>query len=129
MSSERPCFGGHWWGPPCVGAGGSPVHRSRASGQRGGDGVGPSVPLQVDDQMKLLQNCWSELLVLDHVYRQVVHGKEGCIFLVTGQQVSAERAVSVCSACSARRGRDRLRRALVLGRASRCSCPGGDGRT
>lgn len=46
--------------------------------------------LQVDDQMKLLQNCWSELLILDHVYRQVVHGKEGCIFLVTGQQVSAE---------------------------------------
>lgn len=43
---------------------------------------------QVDDQMKLLQNCWSELLVLDHIYRQVVHGKEGSIFLVTGQQVS-----------------------------------------
>lgn len=43
---------------------------------------------QVDDQMKLLQNCWSELLVLDHLYRQVVHGKEGSIFLVTGQQVS-----------------------------------------
>ncbi|XP_066094798.1 nuclear receptor subfamily 5 group A member 2 isoform X2 [Saccopteryx bilineata] len=43
--------------------------------------------LKVDDQMKLLQNCWSELLILDHIYRQVVHGKEGCIFLVTGQQV------------------------------------------
>ncbi|EHB03778.1 Nuclear receptor subfamily 5 group A member 2 [Heterocephalus glaber] len=42
---------------------------------------------QVDDQMKLLQNCWSELLILDHIYRQVVHGKEGSIFLVTGQQV------------------------------------------
>ncbi|KAI4578558.1 hypothetical protein MJG53_011413 [Ovis ammon polii x Ovis aries] len=41
----------------------------------------------VDDQMKLLQNCWSELLILDHIYRQVVHGKEGSIFLVTGQQV------------------------------------------
>lgn len=46
--------------------------------------------LQVDDQMKLLQNCWSELLILDHIYRQVVHGKEGSIFLVTGQQVSVE---------------------------------------
>lgn len=46
--------------------------------------------LQVDDQMKLLQNCWSELLILDHIYRQVVHGKEGSIFLVTGQQVSIE---------------------------------------
>nr|XP_020640340.1 nuclear receptor subfamily 5 group A member 2 isoform X4 [Pogona vitticeps] len=42
---------------------------------------------QVDDQMKLLQNCWSELLILDHIYRQVVHGKEGSILLVTGQQV------------------------------------------
>ncbi|XP_009697292.1 PREDICTED: nuclear receptor subfamily 5 group A member 2-like [Cariama cristata] len=41
----------------------------------------------VDDQMKLLQNCWSELLILDHIYRQVVHGKEGSILLVTGQQV------------------------------------------
>ncbi|KAK2086203.1 hypothetical protein P7K49_035628, partial [Saguinus oedipus] len=41
---------------------------------------------KVDDQMKLLQNCWSELLILDHIYRQVVHGKEGSIFLVTGQQ-------------------------------------------
>lgn len=40
--------------------------------------------------MKLLQNCWSELLILDHIYRQVVHGKEGSIFLVTGQQVSGE---------------------------------------
>lgn len=45
-------------------------------------------PYQVDDQMKLLQNCWSELLILDHVFRQVVHAKEGSILLVTGQQVS-----------------------------------------
>ncbi|GLD71751.1 nuclear receptor subfamily 5 group A member 2, partial [Lates japonicus] len=43
--------------------------------------------LKVDDQMKLLQNCWSELLILDHVFRQVVHAKEGSILLVTGQQV------------------------------------------
>lgn len=43
---------------------------------------------QVDDQMKLLQNCWSELLILDHVFRQVMHAKEGSILLVTGQQVS-----------------------------------------
>ncbi|CAB1444457.1 unnamed protein product [Pleuronectes platessa] len=41
----------------------------------------------VDDQMKLLQNCWSELLILDHVFRQVMHAKEGSILLVTGQQV------------------------------------------
>ncbi|XP_018609471.2 nuclear receptor subfamily 5 group A member 2 [Scleropages formosus] len=43
--------------------------------------------LKVDDQMKLLQNCWSELLILDHIFRQVVHAKDGSILLVTGQQV------------------------------------------
>lgn len=44
--------------------------------------------------MKLLQNCWSELLILDHVFRQVVHAKEGSILLVTGQQVSFCKAES-----------------------------------
>lgn len=39
--------------------------------------------------MKLLQNCWSELLVFDHVYRQLQHGKEHSVLLVTGQEVSA----------------------------------------
>uniref|UniRef100_A0A8C4NMA2 Nuclear receptor subfamily 5 group A member 2 n=2 Tax=Eptatretus burgeri TaxID=7764 RepID=A0A8C4NMA2_EPTBU len=43
--------------------------------------------LKVDDQMKLLQNCWSELLVLDHIARQVQHGCEGTVLMVTGQQV------------------------------------------
>ncbi|XP_006158295.1 steroidogenic factor 1 [Tupaia chinensis] len=43
--------------------------------------------LEVADQMTLLQNCWSELLVFDHVYRQIQHGKEGSILLVTGQEV------------------------------------------
>ncbi|KAM8796591.1 steroidogenic factor 1 [Eudromia elegans] len=43
--------------------------------------------LEVGDQMKLLQNCWSELLVFDHVYRQVQHGKEHSVLLVTGQEV------------------------------------------
>lgn len=43
---------------------------------------------QVEDQMVLLQSCWSELLVLDHLCRQVIYGKEGCIYLVTGQQVN-----------------------------------------
>lgn len=37
--------------------------------------------------MKLLHNCWSELLVLDHIFRQVQHGKEDSILLVTGQEV------------------------------------------
>ena len=38
--------------------------------------------------MVLLQSCWSELLVLDHLCRQVIYGKEGCIYLVSGQQVN-----------------------------------------
>lgn len=51
---------------------------------------GAALPvLQVGDQMKLLQNCWSELLVFDHVYRQLQHGKEHSVLLVTGQEVSA----------------------------------------
>ncbi|XP_015278517.1 PREDICTED: steroidogenic factor 1 [Gekko japonicus] len=43
--------------------------------------------LEVGDQMKLLQNCWSELLVLDHIFRQVQYGKEHSMLLVTGQEV------------------------------------------
>ncbi|XP_012683932.2 steroidogenic factor 1a isoform X1 [Clupea harengus] len=43
--------------------------------------------LQVGDQMKLLHNCWSELLVLDHICRQVHHGKEGIVLLVTGEEI------------------------------------------
>ena len=31
--------------------------------------------LQVEDQMKLLQNCWSELLILDFVFKQMSHNK------------------------------------------------------
>ncbi|XP_056869899.1 nuclear receptor subfamily 5, group A, member 5 isoform X1 [Takifugu flavidus] len=42
--------------------------------------------LKVEDQMVLLQSCWSELLVLDHLCRQVIYSKEGCIYLVSGQQ-------------------------------------------
>ncbi|XP_064380037.1 steroidogenic factor 1 [Dromaius novaehollandiae] len=57
--------------------------------------------LEVGDQMKLLQNCWSELLVFDHVYRQVQHGKEHSVLLVTGQEVDvsavAAQAGSVLS--------------------------------
>ncbi|XP_034262822.1 steroidogenic factor 1-like [Pantherophis guttatus] len=37
--------------------------------------------------MKLLQNCWSELLVFDHIFRQVQYGKEHSLVLVTGQEV------------------------------------------
>lgn len=44
--------------------------------------------------MKLLHNCWSELLVLDHIFRQVQHGKEDSILLVTGQEVTLPRSTS-----------------------------------
>lgn len=46
--------------------------------------------VKVEDQMVLLQSCWSELLVLDHLCRQVAYGKESCIYLVTGQQVKVK---------------------------------------
>lgn len=50
--------------------------------------------LKVEDQMALLQNCWSELLVLDHLCRQVTYGREGCIYLVTGQQIEVSTIMS-----------------------------------
>ncbi|XP_042360737.1 nuclear receptor subfamily 5, group A, member 5 isoform X2 [Plectropomus leopardus] len=50
--------------------------------------------LKVEDQMVLLQSCWSELLVLDHLCRQVAYGKEGCIYLVTGQQIDVSTIIS-----------------------------------
>uniref|UniRef100_A0A3Q1JDY5 Uncharacterized protein n=1 Tax=Anabas testudineus TaxID=64144 RepID=A0A3Q1JDY5_ANATE len=50
--------------------------------------------LKVEDQMVLLQSCWSELLVLDHLCRQVTYGKEGCIYLVTGQQIEVSTIMS-----------------------------------
>lgn len=43
---------------------------------------------QVGDQMKLLHNCWSELLVLDHISRQVHHDEQDTILLITGQKVT-----------------------------------------
>ncbi|XP_069783450.1 nuclear receptor subfamily 5 group A member 2-like [Narcine bancroftii] len=54
--------------------------------------------LKVDDQMKLLQNCWSELLIMDHIYRQVTHGKESSILLVTGQQIDLSTIASQAGA-------------------------------
>ncbi|XP_061775482.1 nuclear receptor subfamily 5 group A member 2-like [Nerophis ophidion] len=50
--------------------------------------------LRVGDQMKLLHNCWSELLVLDHIFRQVQHGKGDSILLVTGQEVEMSSILS-----------------------------------
>uniref|UniRef100_UPI0000D8BDE6 nuclear receptor subfamily 5, group A, member 5 isoform 1 n=1 Tax=Danio rerio TaxID=7955 RepID=UPI0000D8BDE6 len=50
--------------------------------------------LKVDDQMVLLQSCWSELLVLDHLCRQVAYGRDGSICLITGQQIEASTILS-----------------------------------
>ncbi|XP_038126953.1 steroidogenic factor 1-like [Cyprinodon tularosa] len=50
--------------------------------------------LRVGDQMKLLHNCWSELLILDHIFRQVQHGKEDSILLVTGQEIELSSILS-----------------------------------
>ncbi|MGH0185283.1 UNVERIFIED_CONTAM: hypothetical protein FKN15_016522 [Acipenser sinensis] len=52
------------------------------------------IVLQVEDQMKLMQNCWGELLVMDHLYRQVALGREGSVHLVTGQQIEVSTIVS-----------------------------------
>ncbi|KAJ4944280.1 hypothetical protein JOQ06_012825 [Pogonophryne albipinna] len=54
--------------------------------------------LRVGDQMKLLHNCWSELLVLDHIFRQVQHGQEDSILLVTGQEVELSFVLSQAEA-------------------------------
>ncbi|XP_076614249.1 steroidogenic factor 1b [Chaetodon auriga] len=43
--------------------------------------------LKVSDQMKLLHSCWSDLLLLDIISRQVLYGKEGSLLLVTGQEI------------------------------------------
>ncbi|XP_077986797.1 nuclear receptor subfamily 5 group A member 2-like isoform X2 [Glandiceps talaboti] len=42
--------------------------------------------LKVEDQMKLLQNAWSELLVIDQCYRQVETNTDSMV-LVTGETV------------------------------------------
>ncbi|XP_071820183.1 nuclear receptor subfamily 5 group A member 2-like isoform X1 [Apostichopus japonicus] len=42
--------------------------------------------LKVEDQMKLLQSSWSELLLLDHLYRQASYNGEH-ILLITGQTI------------------------------------------
>lgn len=54
--------------------------------------------LRVGDQMKLLHNCWSELLVLDHIFRQVQHGQDDSILLVTGQEVELSFILSQAEA-------------------------------
>ncbi|XP_026116742.1 nuclear receptor subfamily 5 group A member 2-like [Carassius auratus] len=54
--------------------------------------------LKVEDQMVLLQSCWSELLVLDHLCRQVAYGRDGSICLITGQQIEVSTIFSQAGA-------------------------------
>lgn len=41
---------------------------------------------QVDDQMKLLQNSWSDLLVLDHMHQRMHNGLPDEMTLANGQK-------------------------------------------
>ncbi|KAL6097292.1 nr5a1 [Pungitius sinensis] len=50
--------------------------------------------LKVNDQMKLLHSCWSDLLLLDVISRQVLYGKEGSLLLVTGQEMELSDVAS-----------------------------------
>ncbi|XP_068430038.1 steroidogenic factor 1-like [Clinocottus analis] len=50
--------------------------------------------LKVNDQMKLLHSCWSDLLLLDIISRQVLYGKEGRLLLVTGQEMELSNVAS-----------------------------------
>lgn len=42
--------------------------------------------LQVDDQMKLLQNSWSDMLVLDHLHQRIHNGLPDETTLHNGQK-------------------------------------------
>ncbi|CAD5115189.1 unnamed protein product [Dimorphilus gyrociliatus] len=44
--------------------------------------------LQIDDQMKLLQTAWSQLLVLHFLYRQIQADKQDELILVHGHSIS-----------------------------------------
>uniref|UniRef100_A0A3P8X7P8 Nuclear receptor subfamily 5, group A, member 1a n=1 Tax=Esox lucius TaxID=8010 RepID=A0A3P8X7P8_ESOLU len=74
--------------------------------------------LKVGDQMKLLHNCWSELLVLDHVFRQVQHRKDSSLLLVTGQEMdllSIGSQAGVTLSGLVQRGQELAGRLLGLG--------------
>jgi nuclear receptor subfamily 5 group A protein 3 len=45
-----------------------------------------NVEFQVDDQMKLLQNSWSDMLVLDHIHQRLHNGLPDETTLHNGQK-------------------------------------------
>lgn len=46
----------------------------------------PSILLQVDDQMKLLQHSWSDMLVLDHIHQRMHNNLQDETTLHNGQK-------------------------------------------
>ncbi|KAK5851614.1 hypothetical protein PBY51_023154 [Eleginops maclovinus] len=73
--------------------------------------------LKVDDQMKLLHSCWSELLLLDTVCRNVLQGREGSLLLVTGQEVELSYVASHAGLTLAglvQRGQELVEKLLIL---------------
>ncbi|XP_060737661.1 steroidogenic factor 1a isoform X1 [Tachysurus vachellii] len=73
--------------------------------------------LKVGDQMQLLHNCWSELLLLDHVFRQVHHGRDNTLLLITGQEVELAGVVSdsgLTLSSLVQRGQELARRLQLL---------------
>ena len=46
--------------------------------------------MRTEDQMSLLHATWSELVLLDHIYRQVWFSNEANILLVSGQSVPSK---------------------------------------
>ncbi|CAJ1070983.1 steroidogenic factor 1-like [Xyrichtys novacula] len=73
--------------------------------------------LRVSDQMKLLQSCWCNLLLLDVVCRQVLYGREGRLLLVTGQEIElSDISSSSCPIMAGLvlRGQELIRRLLIM---------------
>ncbi|XP_040013455.1 nuclear receptor subfamily 5 group A member 2-like [Xiphias gladius] len=73
--------------------------------------------LKVSDQMKLLHSCWSELLILDIISRQVLYGKEGSLLLVTGQEVQLPDIASyTCPSLASlvQKGQELVEKFLIL---------------
>ncbi|KAM3599370.1 uncharacterized protein V6R79_004627 [Siganus canaliculatus] len=73
--------------------------------------------LLVSDQMKLLHSCWSELLLLDIISRQVLYGREGRLLLVTGQEIKLSDIISHAGptlASLVHRGQELVERLVIL---------------
>ncbi|XP_044189798.1 nuclear receptor subfamily 5 group A member 2-like [Thunnus albacares] len=73
--------------------------------------------LRVTDQMKLLHSCWSELLLLDIISRQVLNSKEDSVLLVTGQEVELSAIASHAGptlASLVQRGQELVERLTIL---------------